>query len=265
MTTLLNRLIVLRRVRFNSLVVWTILFAYFLALCGLTRWSIKQSLVQSYEFCGTTGSDQLNHLANDERRVRRSPTDDNNNSQTQTQIQYLARRTRRQFRGGGSHQAAVGNHHDQNSNNFERPAVKNSRVGGVGGNNQLTSQSTSTTTTTSEPPKMRTIETAVFIDQALDAKFNGLSNGLVELNKLVLTIMNQVQYLFEYSSLLVPIRLKLVLIEHLKESERQVGLAMPNSERGDIDAYLSNFCNWQQARLARENRLWWDHAILLSG
>lgn len=113
--------------------------------------------------------------------------------------------------------------------------------------------------------KLRIIETAIFIDQALSSKFSGLSNGLVELNKLVMTIMNQVQHLFEYSSLQVPIRLKLVLIEHMKESERQLGLQMPNPERGDIDAYLSNFCNWQQERLTRETMLWWDHAILLSG
>ena len=111
---------------------------------------------------------------------------------------------------------------------------------------------------------VKTIETAVFIDQALDNKFNGLSNGLVELNKLVLTIMNQVQQLFRYSSLQVPITIKLVLVEHLKDSERQGG-PVPNPERGDIDAYLSNFCNWQQDRLDRERRLWWDHAILLSG
>lgn len=110
----------------------------------------------------------------------------------------------------------------------------------------------------------KTIETAVFVDQALDNKFNGLSNGLVELNRLVLTIMNQVQHLFRYSSLKVPIKIKLVLVEHMRDSERQ-GIAAPNPERGDIDAYLSNFCNWQQSRLERERRIWWDHAILLSG
>lgn len=110
----------------------------------------------------------------------------------------------------------------------------------------------------------KTIETAVFIDQALDSKFKGLSNGLVELNKLILTIMNQVQYLFKYGSLQVPITIKLVLVEHLKDFERQ-GQPVPNAERGDIDAYLSNFCNWQQDRLERDKRLWWDHAILLSG
>lgn len=104
----------------------------------------------------------------------------------------------------------------------------------------------------------------MFIDQALDNKFNGLSNGLVELNKLVQTIMNQVQYLFKYSSLKVPIRIKLVLVEHLRESERR-GYSSPNSARGDIDAYLTNFCNWQQTRLESDRRLWWDHAILLSG
>lgn len=110
----------------------------------------------------------------------------------------------------------------------------------------------------------KTIETAVFIDQALDNKFDGLSSGLVELNKLVLTIMNQVQHLLTFSSIKIPIRIKLVLIEHLKDADRQGGPA-PNPERGDIDAYLGNFCNWQHARLEREKRIWWDHAILLSG
>lgn len=110
----------------------------------------------------------------------------------------------------------------------------------------------------------KTIETAVFIDQALDNKFDGKSGGLVDLNKLVMTIMNQVQSLFSYSSLKVPIRIKIVLIEHLKDSERFSG-KMPDPVGGDIDAYLSNFCNWQQTRLEREKRLWWDHAILLSG
>lgn len=115
------------------------------------------------------------------------------------------------------------------------------------------------------PQPVKTIETAVFLDQELDNKFNGMSNGLVELNKLVLTIMNQVQHLFRYSSMKVPIKIKLVLVEHLRDSEKRGGGRMPNSERGDIDAYLANFCNWQQRRLDREKRLWWDHAILLSG
>lgn len=111
---------------------------------------------------------------------------------------------------------------------------------------------------------LKTIETAVFIDQALDGKFDGLSGGLVDLNKLVLSIMNQVQYLFKYSSLKIPIKIKLVLIEHLKDIERS-GNQVPRTERGDIDAYLSNFCNWQYDRLQQNKRLWWDHAILLSG
>lgn len=124
-------------------------------------------------------------------------------------------------------------------------------------------QSSPNTTTTSEPVK--TIETAVFIDQALNNRFNGLSGGLVELNKLVLTIMNQVQHLFRYSSLHVPIKIKLVLIEHLRESDRN-GFGMPDTGNGDIDVYLSNFCNWQQARLEKDRqKLAWDHAILLSG
>lgn len=125
------------------------------------------------------------------------------------------------------------------------------------------SQESSTNETSTEV--LKTIETAVFIDQALDNRFNGLSGGLVELNKLVLTIMNQVQHLFRYSSLHVPIKIKLVLIEHLRDNERN-GFGSPDTGHGDIDVYLSNFCNWQQSRLERAGaRLAWDHAILLSG
>lgn len=125
--------------------------------------------------------------------------------------------------------------------------------------NKLGSQARST-----DDCDVKTIETAVFIDQALENKFNGQSNGLVELNKLVLTIMNQVQNLFSYSSIKVPIKIKLVLVEHLRDGER-LGLSTPNPEKGDIDLYLSSFCNWQYNRLERDKRLWWDHAILLSG
>lgn len=118
--------------------------------------------------------------------------------------------------------------------------------------------------TNTDDCNVKTIETAVFIDQALENKFDGQGNGLVELNKLVLTIMNQVQNLFSYSSMKIPIKIKLVLVEHLRDGERS-GLSIPNAERGDIDLYLSNFCNWQHNRLERDKRLWWDHAILLSG
>lgn len=57
-----------------------------------------------------------------------------------------------------------------------------------------TSKITSAATTLNQSRKGsgKTIETAVFIDQALDNKFAGISGGFVELNKQVLTIMNQV-------------------------------------------------------------------------
>lgn len=151
----------------------------------------------------------------------------------------------------------------QESGNFERPPSTRMRVGQA---ERVSEQTSGDELEQDKPTKEpRVIETAVFIDQALDNKFNGLSNGLVELNKLVLTIMKQVQYLFQYSSIQVSLDLKLVLIEHLRESERQFGLPIPGAEQGDIDAYLGNFCNWQRSRLERETRLWWDHAILLSG
>lgn len=148
-----------------------------------------------------------------------------------------------------------------------RPS-RRGRPGGEGrtGCCQNSSSSTSSSSTALlSANAIKTIETAVFLDQALDNRFSGQSNGLVELNKLVQTIMNQVQHLFRYSSMKIPIKIRLVLIEHIKDNEKLTGLAAPNSERGDIDAYLSNFCNWQQSRLDQDKRLWWDHAILLSG
>jgi len=151
---------------------------------------------------------------------------------------------------------------DDEGNNGNNGNINNNRNNN--NNNRKTNVQTSKQADLLAKPKV--IETAVFIDQALDNKFSGIGNGLVELNKLVLTIMNQVQMLFRYSSLSVPISLRLVLVEHMKESERQFnGLQAPNAENGDIDLYLANFCNWQQARLEREKRLSWDHAILLSG
>lgn len=109
--------------------------------------------------------------------------------------------------------------------------------------------------------KQMTIEIAVFIDQALSNRFTSLA----ELNSLILTMMNQVRHILRYSSLKQSINIKLNLVEHLKDSERYEGLELPNPEKGDIDLYLSNFCKYQNGRLQRDNKIWWDHAILLSG
>lgn len=181
-----------------------------------------------------------------------------------------------------SHQQRAGDFRDQDvPKNHQEDQIVIDETSSIGQNNQQqdtsarvdcskTVSSSSRSSGSSDNAKLdvdcstKTIETAVFIDHALDNKFIGLSNGLVELNKLVLTIMNQVQYLFKYSSMKVPIKIKLVLVEHLRDSEKH-GHKTPNPEQGDIDAYLSNFCNWQKSRLDREKRLWWDHAILLSG
>lgn len=62
------------------------------------------------------------------------------------------------------------------------------------------SNSNSSTPTTASPKVKdkkieKTIELAVFIDQALDSKFAGLSGGFVELKKQVLSIMSQVSFL----------------------------------------------------------------------
>lgn len=54
-------------------------------------------------------------------------------------------------------------------------------------------------------------------------------------------------------------------MERLKEFEKNFGELAPATAQGDIDTYLSNFCLWQQQRLAKETHLTWDHAILLSG
>lgn len=51
----------------------------------------------------------------------------------------------------------------------------------------------------------------------------------------------------------------------MKDFEKNFGEPAPSSARGDIDAYLTNFCLWQQERLKKEKSLTWDHAILLSG
>lgn len=222
-------------------------------ICYLVLWQTQDGLVESLEFCGTQSDEQDSRSVVIRKRVRRVKCE-------------ASRQHPEHFPQDHFDRPPPSPHLYLHPPHASEPH-KNTRISSQG--DSLTStrnnQQQLDETSGSSEPKSRTIETAVFIDQALDTKFNGLSNGLVELNKLVLTIMHQVQYLFEYSSLQTPIRLKLVLIEHLKESERQLGLTMPNPERGDIDAYLSNFCNWQQNRLSRENRLWWDHAILLSG
>ncbi|KAG9508736.1 Mitochondrial import receptor subunit TOM40-like 1, partial [Fragariocoptes setiger] len=106
---------------------------------------------------------------------------------------------------------------------------------------------------------VKTIETAVFIDRALDMKFVG-RGGLTELNRLVLAIMSQVQMIFSYKSMKVPIKINIVRVEHLKEVDEQ-----PSTENGDIDGYLGSFCEWQERRLEQFPNAPWDHAILLTG
>lgn len=127
--------------------------------------------------------------------------------------------------------------------------------------NLATSKNSTNNKTDIDTNKLMTIEIAVFIDHALSSKFTSLA----ELNKLVLTIMNQVQFLFRYNSLKYPINLKINLVEHLKDSKRNFELQPPDPERGNIDTYLNNFCKWQLIRLQRESKVSWDHAILLSG
>ena len=107
--------------------------------------------------------------------------------------------------------------------------------------------------------KQRTIETAVFIDRFLAAKFQ---NRMSELRKLVLTIMHQVQLIYNYSSMKTKVRIVIVKYEVLSSASTS-----PNPADGDIDKYLDNFCAWQARRFRTQN--WshekWDHALMLTG
>lgn len=71
--------------------------------------------------------------------------------------------------------------------------------------------------------------------------------------------------MFRYSSLSAAINVRLKLVERIKDFEKNFGRPAPNTAGGDIDAYLTNFCQWQELRREIDTRLTWDHAILLSG
>lgn len=143
---------------------------------------------------------------------------------------------------------------------------------------------------TTRAVNVKTIETAIFADRALDQKFNG-RGGLIDLNKLIMTIMNQVQLIFSFRSMRTPIKINIVRIEHLKDMpdppSTENGTNSINcrynhfrlvlfkvvyynviftcSFPGDIDGYLSSFCKWQYNMLLKDKNLAWDHAILLTG
>ncbi|XP_074594116.1 ADAMTS metallopeptidase stall [Brevipalpus obovatus] len=105
--------------------------------------------------------------------------------------------------------------------------------------------------------KIYTIETAIFVDPSLANRFEGRFD---ELKRLIMAIMNEVQLIYEYSSMRTRIRIIVVKYEVLTQ------LNGPNTAEGDIDQYLDNFCAWQARRYRQEN--WnsrWDHALMLTG
>lgn len=101
-------------------------------------------------------------------------------------------------------------------------------------------QNVPTNDTSDANEKQHTIETAVFIDRFLAAKFQ---NRMQDLKKLVLTIMHQVQLIYNYGSMKTKIRIVIVKYEVLNSAS-----ASPNPADGDIDKYLDNFCSWQARR-----------------
>ncbi|KAI1280547.1 A disintegrin and metalloproteinase with thrombospondin motifs 6 [Halotydeus destructor] len=108
-----------------------------------------------------------------------------------------------------------------------------------------------------ETQKLRTIETAIFVDQQLNQRFQGRSS---DLKRLVMATMAEVQLIYQYKSMSTPVKIVIVKYEVLQD---QNGL---NDAGGDIDKYLDNFCSWQARKLRTlEQSSKWDHALLLSG
>ena len=88
--------------------------------------------------------------------------------------------------------------------------------------------------------KQYTIETAVFIDRFLAAKFQ---NRMNDLKKLVLTIMHQVQLIYNYSSMKTKIKIVIVKYEVLNSAS-----ASPSTADGDIDKYLGKLAIIRQIK-----------------
>ncbi|XP_023210994.1 A disintegrin and metalloproteinase with thrombospondin motifs 6-like isoform X2 [Centruroides sculpturatus] len=112
----------------------------------------------------------------------------------------------------------------------------------------------------SPSPPDPTIETAVFIDQPLyeNLKIRFPVNSEQQIIKYILTMMNAVQILFRQPSLGHMPEIKLVELNILKTQPED----LESSE--NIDTYLTNFCIWQLKK-RKKSRVWWDHALLLSG
>ena len=105
--------------------------------------------------------------------------------------------------------------------------------------------------------KTFTIETIIFVDASLIARFNG---NREELQKLIFAIMNEVQLIYNFDSLKIRIRILIKQIVYLENRDA------PNTADGDIDLYLDNFCAWQKRLWLKANRTArWDHALMLTG
>lgn len=94
------------------------------------------------------------------------------------------------------------------------------------------------------------------MDQSLAQRFEGRVD---ELKRLLMAIMDEVQLIYEYSSMRTRIKIVVVKFEVLNGHG-------PETAEGDIDRYLDNFCAWQARRYRQEN--WnsrWDHALMLTG
>ena len=106
--------------------------------------------------------------------------------------------------------------------------------------------------------RVRTIETAIFVDSHLKTRFQSRIN---DLKRLVMATMNEVQLIYNYQSMRIPVRIVISRLEILHRPEDG-----PSNSGGDIDRYLDNFCSWQAKRyrsMASDNR--WDHALMLTG
>ena len=112
--------------------------------------------------------------------------------------------------------------------------------------------------TPQQQQRVRTIETAIFVDNHLKQRFQ---NRLNDLKRLVMATMSEVQLIYNYQSMRIPIRIVISRLEILQRPEEG-----PNNAGGDIDRYLDNFCSWQAKRhrsSPEEER--WDHALMLTG
>ncbi|CAG9127490.1 unnamed protein product [Plutella xylostella] len=107
------------------------------------------------------------------------------------------------------------------------------------------------------------VETAVFVDRDLykHMTVNFPKDTERELIRFVLAMINAVQLLYHDSSLGRPVNFILKRLEILHEDP--ANLKRPH----DIDRFLSNFCTWQRLENppGDTDPLHWDHALILTG